>query len=336
MRTSRVLVLAAAFLAAGGLGALAQDAMNREKELGECRSLMADRNWGEAETRLEAFVKKHRSGDAVEEAALLARARLQAGRPQDCLDTLRPLVEAAPKGLWTDKARWLMADAYAALRQWKGAADVLRARDEFLASDDHRQTIADLYLDVANEAYDGRETADEFGRRTKVHDWARARDFYGRARAVRLKPGDEGRVAHRIAQSALEGGDPAGAASEWEVLLRDGKPEGLAAEATFGFATALARTGRAPEARKRFREVVERWADSEFAPRALVSLGETFEPLTTGSQESLRAGLDAWREFRKLYSGHADGPSVSFRVGDRKSTRLNSSHSDRSRMPSSA
>ena len=100
MRTSRVLVLAAAFLAAGGMVALAQDAMNRETELGDCRSLMADRNLGEAETRLEAFVKRHKSGDAVEEAALLlARARLQAGRPQDCLDTLRPLVEAAPKGL---------------------------------------------------------------------------------------------------------------------------------------------------------------------------------------------------------------------------------------------
>ena len=308
--------LAAAALFAGGASLLAGDAADRDREMAACRSLMADRDWAGAEKALEAFVSKHRQGDAVEEAALLlARARLQAGRPEDALSTLVELVRSSPSGLWTEKARWLSADACAALRNWKGAADVLRARDEFLASDDHLRSIAGLYLDVADEAYDGREVSDEFGRKTRVHDWMRALDFYRRARAVKLREGDEGRVSHRIAASALEAGDPGAAAAEWTTLLRDGKPGDLAAEATFGLGRALAATGNPVEARKRFREVADRWTDSEFAPRALVALGETFGPLTTDNADALRRGLDAWREFRRLFSGHADGPSVSFRIG---------------------
>ncbi|MCK6480801.1 MAG: MG2 domain-containing protein, partial [Planctomycetes bacterium] len=313
----RFLLLSAAVLAAGAAAVRAEDLLDREREMGACRALMADRDWAGAERALDAFVAKHRGGEIVEEAALLlGRARLAAGRPADALATLSALVEASPDGLWTDKARWTMADAYASLRNWKGAADLLRARDEFLASDDHRRSIADLYLAVADEAYDGREVADGFGRRTRVHDWARARDFYGRARAVALREGDGARVAHRIARSALESGDPAAAAAEWERLLREGTPGPLAAEATFGLGRALAASGNGAEARRRFREVADRWTDTEFAPGALVALGETWRPpLSPATPESLRRCLDAWREFRAKFSGHADGPAVAYRIG---------------------
>ena len=50
----------------------------------------------------------------------------------------------------------------------------------------------------------------------------------------------------------------------------------------------------------------------------------------------LRAATSNFGLF-KVVKGGADAPSVSAQsVEDRKSTRLNSSHSDRSRMPSSA
>ena len=315
MRRLLLLALAAA-LAGGFLAARAEESADRERGMGECRALMADRDFGGAERRLEAFVKRWRKGEAVEEAALLlARARLAAGRPQDALDTLRALVESAPEGLWTEKARWLMADAYAALRNWKGAADVLQARGEFLASDDHRRAVADLYLEVADEAFRGKEVADEYGRRTTVRDWPRALDFYRRARSVKIRPADEARVRHRIAMSALESGDPATAAAEWTDLLAHGSPGDLAAEATHGLATALARSGDLPGARRRFREVAATWADSPFAPKSLVALGDTWSPLTQGGREDLQRGLEAWREFRRLYAGHEDGPATAFRIG---------------------
>jgi len=277
---------------------------------------MADRDWAGAEARLGDFVKRWRQGDAVEEAALLlGRARLLSGRPADALDTLRALLDTSPRGRWTEKARWLMADAYARVRDWKSAAEALAARDEFLASPDHRQAVADLYLQVADEAFDGKEVADAFGRRTRVHDWPRALDFYRRARAVRLRPGDETRVAHRIATAALQCGDAPAAAAEWTLLLEKGKPGDLAAEATFGLGRALAAAGDRPAARRRFREVADRWTDGPFAPRALVALGDTHDPLGTSSREELERGLAAWREFRKLFSGHADGPATAYRIG---------------------
>ncbi len=317
MRPLARLALAAAVLAAGGLAAVrAQESADRARELGACRALMADRDYAGAEERLRAFAARFRSGEEVEEAALLmARARLLAGRPADALETLRLLVEGAPKGPWTDRARWLMADAYAATRDWGGAAAALRARAEFLASDDHQGSIAALYLAVADEAFDGKEVADAFGRRTRVRDWPRALQFYSRARAVRTRPGDEARVSHRIALSALESGDPARAVVEWGRLFAAGVPDALAPEAGYGLGRALAATGDGPGARKRFREVVDRWKDSEFAPLALIATGDTWHPLESGSRAEIDRGLDAWREFRRLFHGHASGPEVAWRIG---------------------
>jgi uncharacterized protein YfaS (alpha-2-macroglobulin family)/TolA-binding protein len=316
IRRPLLLAVACAMLLAGGALALhAEEAMDRAADLRVCRGLMADRDWAAAEASLEAFTKKYRNGEAVEEAVLLmARARLLAGRPQDALETLRTFVEQAPKSAFAEKARWLMADAFVALRDTAGAASTLEARAAFLASPDHQQAIADLYLEIADAAFAGREVADDFGRKSRVHDWPRAAEFYRRARAVRLRDGDAARVSHRIAFAALESGDPGAAVEEWTRLLA-ADPGVLRKDAVFGLGRALLAAGDARNARTRLREVVDTWPDDDLAPRALILLGESWSPLSPASRADLERGLDAWREFRRLYDGHAEGPRVAHHIG---------------------
>ncbi|MHC4820964.1 MAG: MG2 domain-containing protein, partial [Planctomycetota bacterium] len=132
---------------------------------------------------------------------------------------------------------------------------------------------------------------------------------------MKLREADAPRIRHRIARSALETGDANRARTEWVSLLEEGLAGELEPEAVFGLGRAWVRLRNFPEARRRFREVNERWKDSDFAPRALIALGNTWNPLKTRRREDLDRGLDSWREFRRLYHGHEEGPSIAYSIG---------------------
>ena len=117
------------------------------------------------------------------------------------------------------------------------------------------------------------------------------------------------------------------APSRWEALVRPAKRCRVGAYLTLGDGQAVARViAGAPEGRR----VVEVAEGS--VSRLLEHHG--LPPLPPYIRRYAKPGAEDWERYQTVYA-RVDG-SVAAPTADRKSTRLNSSHSAKSRMPSSA
>src|SRR5204863_4060375 len=94
-------------------------------------------------------------------------------------------------------------------------------RAEFLTSPEQRGRVAALYVRLADEDFDGKETVDDLGRPTKKRDVPRALEAYVRAIEIGVAPADRTRVLARRAQALEETGQWAPAEAAWDALLKD-------------------------------------------------------------------------------------------------------------------
>jgi uncharacterized protein YfaS (alpha-2-macroglobulin family)/TolA-binding protein len=300
---------------AGFAAVRAQEAKEIAEKLAAIRDAAADRDLPRVERLVGEFDAARPGLDALDEARLLlGKTELGAGRAEEAAKAVEAVVDRAASP-WSVKALYLTAEASAARRGWKEAADVYAKRVEWASSDLHRAELAALYREIADGAFEGDTVADEFGRERKVPDWAAARKYYAKSRDVFVADKDRALVSYRIGKAALESGDPAGAAAEWTELLRGNAGE-WADDATYGLGQANAAMGRMAEARAFYEKVRADFGDSSFAPLALIRIGETWQPVQTRSDEELRRVVEAWTEFVKLYPSHAEAAATSWRTAE--------------------
>lgn len=304
-----------ALVAAGAV--VAQDAASGAADMRAARQSMADRDYAGAARQLDGLIRSLGTGEKVEEAwILLIRARIGLGDYEAALEAGRNFLGSFPESDWREKARYLMADAWTRMRDFRDSARIYRERADFLSGDAHLAKVANYYLDLARQAFEGVTKPDEFGRPVVVKDYRQALSWYRKAREIHLEPEQAPLVTHRIALSLAELGDRSGAVAEWKALLEKWPGSAPAAEATYRLGTTLASTGARDAAREYLRKTIEAHADTEWAPLARIELGRTYDPLGTRDEAALLRGIAEWREFLRLHPSHEKAEEVAWLIGD--------------------
>ena len=305
--------VALALLASTAVVLRAQDAAELAHRLDTVRAAAADRDLAAIESRARDLLAAGPGADAADETRLLlGKTRLAVGRVDEALAAVDPIVER-PESIWHVKALYLVAEASAGKRDWKRASDVYAARVDEAASDEHAARAAALYRVIADAAFEGEERRDEFDRPTRVPDWASARRYYEKARAVYVAAVERAQVTYRIGLAALETGDAATAIRELTTLL-DGSAGGLEDDALYTLGRARLMTRDLPAARSDFIELRQRFGDSELAPLALIRIGGSWQ--LGGGADAARRAVEAWREFLRLYPSHEQAAHVQMRVAE--------------------
>ncbi len=303
-------------LVAGTAGLLhAQEAADLAQRVDALRTAAADRDLPAVEQLAQALLAAAPGPDTADEARLLlGRTRLVLGRPDEAAAAVAPVVDRA-ESPWHVNALFIVASAGAAQRDWVRAADVYAARVEWAASELHAAEIAGLYREIADAAFEGATTTDDYGRTRQTPDWSTARRFYERSRAEHAVEDEAVEIAYRIGLSALESSDPAAASRELEALLR-GEAGEFADDALFALGRARVAQNDAPGARTAFTELRDRFGDSELAPLALISIGETWwKAQRPAEAEAVRRAVDAWQTFLRLHPRHDAAPAVALQIG---------------------
>jgi len=325
LRRRRTVGIALALAALSTAGALAGPAVaDRVRLHFQVKALfttgkeqLADRDYRAAAATFDKLSKEVPEGQERAEAIfLLAQARLLGGDALGAIDTWGRYSERYPDSAYASKARFLMADAFAALGREKDAAEIYRERVSFFTGEGYRKKLARLYLDLAEEAYEGQKLGregDPLDPPRVVRDFARARSMLEKARAIHLTDEQQPAVAHRIAACSAEIGDPARAVAEWKTLLEKWPGHAVAPDATFGMGRAYLRLGAAREAREMLARMEEKFADHALTPPAVELLGESFSPLETGDPEARKKGLAHWDRFKARYPDHEAAPRVFYR-----------------------
>lgn len=282
------------------------------------KEAMASRDYARARARFEELLRQHpKATEATEAAFLIAKAELLAGKHEAAIDAARSFIERHPDARLAQKARFVMADAFVALRRFDDAAVAWRERADFLEGPDYRRKLSGLYLDLAREAFKGYQRGregDPMDPLRREPDFGRARRFFAKAREVGLPPEEVDAVAHALASCALQLGDPHSAAAEWQALLKRHPNASEAAEAKFGLGRALLATGDAEGARRWLRGVEQDHGDSPLSPLAVELQGDSYQPLSRPSRTLLDRALAHYGRFLERYPQHDHASTVALRV----------------------
>lgn len=280
---------------------------------------LADRDYKAAARTLEEMAKTGEGApEGMEALLLLGKARLLLGDAPGALEAWDRFLKRYPASSYASKVRFLMADAYVAARRWPDAAEVYRERAEFLTGDAYRAKLAALYLEIADQSFEGVKSGKQgnpLDPPKVTKDFSRALAMYQKARAIGVEERRRPEVAHRIAVSFMALGNPAQAALEWTAFMKDfeSSAPAPAPEAALGLGRAYRALGRVREAREMFSRIEEKWADSREAPLAVEDLGATYVDAGGGrDKELVKKGLAHWARFLERYPQHADAPAVAF------------------------
>jgi alpha-2-macroglobulin len=312
----RNVVLTGMLLAVGlGIGFAGAQEPGPQERFQKIRAAMSDRNYPEAERLALQYAMKYSGTPRAEEAEVLAlRARFGLRRLDDTVKLALGFLSAESRreSPWREKVRFIMADAHARAKGFEDAARIFRDRIETLAAPDHQAAIAGDYLAIANVAYDGVETKDEFGRVKVVKNHGRALEFLRKARAIHEDPATRDVLRHRIADSAFHLKKYGEAIKEWKALLEKDDKSKLRDEATYRVGESYLASGRMAEARTFLRDVVTKYQDSPRVPEARILLGRSYSPLGNRDEEAFRQGIAWWEEFTRLHFSDDKAPQVFF------------------------
>ncbi len=279
--------------------------------LSAAKEQLADRDWRRAIQTLSGVAASEKGSPAGMEASfLLVKAALSANDHAAALDFGDKFLRAYPDSAYASKVRFLMADAYAGVRRWKDTAEIYRERTEFLTGEQYRLKLAQLYLEIADEAFEGVKSGregDPLDPPKVTKDYPRAAQFYHKARLIYLPEPLLRKAQHRIATAAFELNNHAGAAAEWAQLLERWPDSDLAPEATYGLARAYLALGKVREGREMLERLEARFADHALVPLAVEALGASYPP---NEKESLKKRLAHWKRFAERYPQHEAAPRV--------------------------
>ncbi|MGQ0613925.1 MAG: MG2 domain-containing protein [Planctomycetaceae bacterium] len=271
---------------------------------------MRDRSYAAAAEAYGEVVRRFPATAGAHRAAFgRMRALFLAGRFPDVLSEGDRYLATAPDGIFSDKVRYLMADAYERTRAHADAARLLAERAEFLAGDAYRETLTGHFLLLADAAFLGREVKDEFGRPARKPDYAQALELYRRARNVRVPPARADEVDLRLAICLAETGAHGDAAQAFLKLLEEHPASKLRADALLRAGRAWFLAGEYLEGRVALEKLRKDFADAPEAPLALQALADQLCAMRGRHQME---GLELYRRFLDAYPQHEAAAAVAF------------------------
>jgi len=304
IRLSCALVsLAAALLLGQGEDPLTAALAGADETMRDRSYAAAAEAYGEVVRRFPATAGAHRA------AFGRMRALFLAGRFPELLSEGDRYLTTAPDGIYSDKVRHLMADAYERTRAHSDAARLLAERAGFLAGDAYRETLTGHFLLLADAAFLGPEVKDEFGRPARKPDFAKALELYRLARNVRVPPARADEVDLRLAICQAETGAHGDAAPAFLKILEDYPASTRRAEALLRAGRAWFLAGDYLKGRQALEKLRKEFADAPEAPLALQALADQL--CTMGGRHKME-GLELYRRFLDAYPEHEAAAAVAF------------------------
>jgi TolA-binding protein len=285
---------------------------------GKAREQLADRNYSGAVRTLEQLAREGQGApEGVRALLLLGKARLAAGDVTVALGTWDELIRRYPESDYASKARFLMAGAYAQAKRTRDAALTVHERARFLTGDAYRATLAALYLEIADEAFEGiprGKEGDPLDPPRLEKDFGRALTMYTQAESIGVASARAPEVAFRIGASYRQLGNPAAAAQTWRRYLERNPEHERVAAATFALGQTLIDLGQTREGRELLARVIDRFADASEAPLALRALGQSWRPLEVSDKEAVGKSIAHWRRFLELFPQHQQAAPVALDI----------------------
>lgn len=223
---------------------------------------------------------------------LLARAQELAGDPAAAIASYERLLRDLPQAGLADRARLERAEAFARSRQFAKAAAAYREQIEALTGPQRKETIAQTYLGLADQAQAGEQP-----------DPRRAVTFYDLALELGLPTERARNVRLLAAQAELRASDSAGAIRRLEPLLADLAGQRDEGRARLLLGDAYRSAGDPSKARATYRDLIAAAPDSAEAADASFKIAETFGVPSPGPQ-LLDLAVAALEAFAKRYPAH--------------------------------
>ena len=279
---------------------------------------LADRNYKQATETLTKLVKAGTGTPAgVKARLLLGKARLQAGDGAGAIAAWADLVKRYPESDYASKAKFLIAEAHIEGQAIDRGTLAYNEQAQHLRGSAYRARLADLYLELADEAFVGKLVGrkdDPLDPQRYEHDWPRASAMYAQAHAVGVKAERLAEVEFRMAYTAVQLGQHARAEQLYAAALEHYPKHALAPAALLERAKTLGALGRSAEQRQQLQLVLADFPTSEQAPLALIALGASLDPLNTVDHEAASKAIAHWRTFLDRYPEHESAAQVSFDI----------------------
>ncbi|MDF1661892.1 MAG: tetratricopeptide repeat protein, partial [Planctomycetota bacterium] len=270
------------------------------------KELLASKKYDSARETLQSILKKDKNSPLAQEAWLLeARAMHLQGKHVDALESLDSFLNTFKKSPYKKRARHLLAESYHSTKKYALAASITKDELQEVASPAYRLKLARLYLDLGDEAYDGKEVPSSTpGQTVTQRDYHRANQFYAKALAIQVPADLETPARMRQAECQRALGQHSAAVQTLTLILERFPKSKHIEKVRFEKGEALFALGQYEDARSEYR-ILEKDSPS-YAAQAMERLGDSYRPIQSGDKESSLLGMTHWKRVLKKHKDYKD------------------------------
>lgn len=281
------------------------------------REALRDKRYAEAKNHLEKAAADPATAD--EALLLLGNASLYSKDFPAAIAAYDRLINLGGNSAWNKKAVFQKADAYAAQKNWKAAADIYLPELEFLTSSKRQEMVAATYLKYADVYFAPGEKSDDITDdkarnelKTKLN---RAKSLYLKAVEIGLTPTRHADVLLRAGLSDFYARDYSNAINGFARVIQQYPSSPAAARARYYNGVAQLRTGNRRGARRTLRDFLTDYADHEKRGDAAFAVLQTWGMPTPSHDREMSLGIAAARDFLANYPNHPRAVEVESWLG---------------------
>ncbi|WP_158265496.1 tetratricopeptide repeat protein [Blastopirellula marina] len=280
------------------------------------RDAMQDRKYDEAIPLIDAELAKD-EGDKEQLLYLKGRALHFAGKYEEAVRVFSEQLKRFPDSKWSRKAKFAIGLAHARRGDYRSAEVAYREQATYLLSLDRKEEVADIYLSLAQVAFDcGEETKDQ-------NEYSKALEFYQKGLEVGPKPETQDKINLQIARSHNHLGQQGPAIEVYRKLVADSTDSTVQLTARYELGDLYLKTGQHGEARQTWEDLLalHDGEKSDLLPKAAFRLAETYYFPNPPSDQDLELGVAALKSYLAKYPEHESVPEAHFQLARAYSNR---------------
>ena len=288
----------------------------------EIHDAMQSRNYGEAIKLIETAIGGEGTTAPDYLRYLQGIAQTNEKQFEQAIATFDKLEADYPKSSWLSRSRFGRANVYVRQRLYIKAGEIYKAEAERLLSRGRKDELCKIYLEFANQYFEGLESEDPS--KAKKPDYAQALTYYNEA--IKLGPTVSLRqkVDFRIARCHEERNELDAAIKKYTAFLdkyaaESAKPDtaapiAMSTEATFRLGSNQLKAGRKAKARRTWQDLLSEWdgkdksddadAINTYLAKAEYRLAHTYGLPTPVSVGDLELAVGAAEKFLAKHPDH--------------------------------
>jgi alpha-2-macroglobulin len=277
---------------------------------------IASKKYQGAHRTLQELLQKHGSSSVAQEAWLLqARALHLQDQQVPSIQSLQRFLKKYPRSKLRKRALHLLAQSYHKVKKFKLAAKITKGELEEVASEAYRLRIARLYLDLADEAYDGKDVPSSTpGQTLRKRDYRSASSFYRQALQLKVPADLHAPVLLRLAECYRALSQHSQAASTLHQIIETYPKSKVIDKAHFERGEALFALSQFENARKEYRYLEKR--SPTYAAKAIERLGDSYFANSRANKESRLLGLSHWKRVLSQFGQSKTISQIHWKLAD--------------------